>query len=63
MLAELARASGIERVEALVDAQTDLPAAKASAAAASLETLLWLDVRQMNRVRRREVLHALFVAA
>lgn len=58
--AELARAPNLSRAVVLTDAQTDLAAAKAAAAAAPAGRFCWLEAGQLNRARQREVLQALF---
>ena len=62
-LGELARAPGLSRVVALTDAQTDLAAAQATAAAAPPGRFHWLTVGEMTRVQQRDVLQALFVTS
>jgi hypothetical protein len=61
-LAELARIPHVTRVLLLTDAQTDRAAAEAAVASAPAGRFVWIDATRINRVKRREVLNALFVA-
>ncbi len=61
-LGELARAPGVSRAVVLTDPQTDMAAAQAAAASAPAGRFHWLEVGEMNRAHRRDVLQALFVA-
>jgi len=61
-LGVLAGAANLARVVVLTDGETDRAAAAAAIAAAPTGRFTWIDTARINRAKRREVLHSLFVA-